>query len=175
MAEELAQRRLAAILAADVVGYSRLIEQDEAGTLATLKERREGIFIPLVARHQGRIVKLMGDGVLVEFASAVNAVQCAIALQKRMIEANAALPDHQAIIFRVGVNLGDVVIDDLDIQGDGVNVAARLEAMADPGGICGHNEALDRRAALLEHERRSRTGVLRRRPDRGHHHGAVAR
>ncbi len=136
MAEERAQRRLAAILAADVVGYSRLMEKDEAGTLAALKQRREGILEPLVAEHQGRIVKLMGDGVLVEFASAVNAVQCAIELQKRMAEANVELPDDQAIVLRVGVNLGDVIIDGLDIQGDGVNVAARLEGMADPGGIC---------------------------------------
>ncbi len=136
MAGERAQRRLAAILAADVVGYSRLAEKDETGTLAVLKERREGILKPLVAEHQGRIVKLMGDGVLVEFASAVNAVQCAIELQKRMAEANGELPDDQAIVLRVGVNLGDVIIDGLDIQGDGVNVAARLEAMADPGGIC---------------------------------------
>jgi adenylate cyclase len=135
MAEERAQRRLAAILAADVAGYSRLMEQDENGTLAALKHRREVILKPLVAQHHGRIVKLMGDGVLVEFASAVDAVQCAIELQTRMAEANGGLPDHQAIILRVGVNLGDVVIDGLDIQGDGVNVAARLEAMADPGGI----------------------------------------
>jgi adenylate cyclase len=136
MAEERAQRRLAAILAADVVGYSRLMEKDETGTLAELKQRRDGILEPLVAEHHGRIVKLMGDGVLVEFASAVNAVLCAIELQKRMVEANVELPDDQAIVLRVGVNLGDVIIDGLDIQGDGVNVAARLEAMADPGGIC---------------------------------------
>ena len=136
MAGERAQRRLAAILAADVVGYSRLTEKDETGTLAALRQRREGIIEPLAAQHQGRIVKLMGDGALVEFASAVDAVQCAIELQKRMAEANSELPDRPAIILRVGVNLGDVVIDGLDIQGDGVNVAARLEAMADPGGIC---------------------------------------
>jgi adenylate cyclase len=136
MAGERAQRRLAAILAADVVGYSRLMEKDETGTLVALRQRREGILEPLVAQHQGRIVKLMGDGALVEFASAVDAVQCAIELQKRMAEANSELPDRPAIILRVGVNLGDVVIDGLDIQGDGVNVAARLEAMADPGGIC---------------------------------------
>jgi adenylate cyclase len=136
MAEERAQRRLAAILAADVVGYGRLIEKDEIGTLAALRQRRGGILEPLVAQHQGRIVKLMGDGVLVEFASAVDAVQCAIELQKRMADANRGLPDHRAIVLRIGVNLGDVVIDGLDIQGDGVNIAARLEAMAEPGGIC---------------------------------------
>jgi TolB-like protein/class 3 adenylate cyclase len=136
MAGERAQRRLAAILAADVVGYSRLMEKDETGTLTALRQRHGGILEPLVAQHEGRVVKLMGDGVLVEFASAVNAVQCAIELQKRMAEANSELSDQQAIILRVGVNLGDVVIDGLDIQGDGVNVAARLEALADPGGIC---------------------------------------
>ncbi len=150
MAEERAQRRLAAILAADVVGYSRLMEKDETGTLAALKQRREGILKPLVAQHHGRIVKFIGDGMLVEFASAVNAVQCAIELQGRMAEANGELPDHQAIVLRIGVNLGDVVIDGLDIQGDGVNVAARLEAMAEPGGICISSsvfEQVDRRVA----------------------------
>jgi adenylate cyclase len=130
------ERRLAAILAADVVGYSRMIEADEVSTLTALAARRKTTIDPLLAQHRGRIVKLMGDGMLVEFASAVNAVQCAVELQKRMAEANAELPDHQAMVLRVGVNLGDVVIDGLDIQGDGVNVAARLEAMADPGGIC---------------------------------------
>jgi adenylate cyclase len=130
------ERRLAAILSADVVGYGRLVEADEVRTLTALADRRKSILEPLLAQHRGRIVKLMGDGVLVEFASAVSAVQCAIELQKRMEETNAELPDDQAIILRIGINLGDVVIDGLDIQGDGVNVAARLEAMADPGGIC---------------------------------------
>jgi class 3 adenylate cyclase len=130
------ERKLAAILAADIVGYSRLIEADEVGTLAAVADRRRSILEPMLAQHRGRIVKLMGDGLLIEFASAVTAVECAIALQKRMAEANAGLSDDRAIIFRVGINLGDVVIDGLDIQGDGVNIAARLEAMADPGGIC---------------------------------------
>src|SRR5437867_7350067 len=129
-------RRLAAILAADVVGYSRLIEADEVGTLAALADRRRSILEPMLAQYGGRIVKLIGDGLLIEFASAVSAVECAIALQKGMAEVNAGIPDDRAIVFRVGINLGDVVIDGLDIQGDGVNVAARLEAMADPGGIC---------------------------------------
>jgi adenylate cyclase len=130
------ERRLAAILAADVVGYSRMVEADEVGTLAALAIRRTSIFEPLLAQHRGRIFKLIGDGVLIEFASAVNAVQYAVELQRRMAEANAKLPDHQTIVLRVGVNLGDVVVDGLDIQGDGVNLAARLEALAEPGGIC---------------------------------------
>jgi adenylate cyclase len=130
------ERRLAAILAADVVGYSRLVEADEAGTLAALNDRRTTILEPLLAKHRGRIVKLMGDGVLVEFASAVNAVECAVELQKRMTEANAGLPNDRAIFMRVGINLGDVVVEGTDLYGDGVNIAARLEAMAEPGSIC---------------------------------------
>jgi TolB-like protein/Tfp pilus assembly protein PilF len=128
-------RRLAAILALDVVGYSRLIEADEAGTLAALRDRRKTILEPLVAQHRGRIVKLMGDGALVEFASAVDAVQCAVELQERMGEANAGLPDDRRVELRVGANLGDVVVEDGDLYGDGINVAARLEAMADAGSI----------------------------------------
>jgi adenylate cyclase len=135
MAEERAQRRLAAILAADVVGYSRLMERDEAGTLATLKDRRRKILVPLVGQHQGRIVKVMGDGVLVEFASAVNAVECAVELQQAMAATNRDLPDKDHIVLRIGVNLGDVMVEGSDLYGDGVNVAARLEALADPGGI----------------------------------------
>jgi TolB-like protein len=130
------ERRLAAILAADVVGYSRLMEQDEAGTLAALKERRKGILDPLVAAHRGRIVKVMGDGVLVEFASAVNAVVCAVELQKRMTAANDGLPGERRILLRIGINLGDVMVEGGDLYGDGVNIAARLEELADPGGIC---------------------------------------
>src|SRR5262245_9570784 len=136
MAEERAQRRLAAILAADVVGYSRLMEQDEAGTLATLAGRRKAILEPLLAKYRGRVVRLMGDGTLAEFASAVDAVQCAVDIQKAMREANANLPEDRAIVLRVGLNLGDVVVEDSDLYGDGVNIAARLEAMAEPGGIC---------------------------------------
>ena len=135
MAQERVQRRLAAILAADVVGYSRLVEQDEVGTLASLKQRRKSILEPLVAEHQGRIVKVMGDGVLVEFASAVNAVACASELQKRMAAANDGIADDRRIVLRIGINLGDVVVEGGDIYGDGVNVAARLEEMAEPGCI----------------------------------------
>jgi adenylate cyclase len=135
MTEKRAQRRLAAILVADVVGYSRLIERDEAGTLAALKERRRAILQPLVAEHQGRIVKVMGDGVLVEFASAVNAVQCAVDLQKQMTEANAELPGDCRVILRIGINLGDAVVEGGDLYGDGVIVAARIESLAEPGDI----------------------------------------
>jgi class 3 adenylate cyclase/ATP/maltotriose-dependent transcriptional regulator MalT len=129
------QRRLAAILAADVVGYSRLMEQDEAGTLAVLKARRKELLEPLVASHDGRIVKLWGDSALAEFASAVNAVACAVAVQKAMAAANKAAPEHKRILLRIGINLGDVIVEGEDIYGDGVNVAARLEALAEPGGI----------------------------------------
>jgi TolB-like protein/tetratricopeptide (TPR) repeat protein len=135
MADERAQRRLAAILAADVVGYSRLMEQDEVGTLTALKERRKGILQPLVAEHSGRIAKVMGDGVLVEFASAVNAVACAVELQKRIATANVSLPDDRHIVLRIGINLGDVMVEGSDLYGDGVNIAARLEGIAEPGGI----------------------------------------
>ena len=129
------ERRLAAILAADVVGYSRLMEQDEAGTLAALADRRKAVLEPLLAKHRGRVVQLMGDGTLVEFSSAVDAVQCAVDVQKAMKEANAKLSSDRMIVLRVGMNLGDVVVEDGDLYGDGVNIAARLEAMADPGGI----------------------------------------
>src|SRR5262245_59161266 len=143
MAEERAQRRLAAILAADVVGYSRLMEVDEAGTLAALKERRKGILQPLVAEHHGRIIKVMGDGVLVEFTSAVNAVACAVELQKRMAAANDGGLEEQQIVLRVGINLGDVIVEGGDLYGDGVNIAARLETLAEPGGILISNTAYD--------------------------------
>jgi TolB-like protein/class 3 adenylate cyclase len=135
MAEERVQRRLAAILAADVVGYSRMMERDEAGTLGALKARRGDILQPLVTKHHGRIVKVMGDGVLVEFGSAVNAVECAIELQQAMGAANQDVPEDLGIVLRVGINLGDVMVEGGDIYGDGVNVAARLEALADPGGV----------------------------------------
>jgi TolB-like protein len=135
MAEEIATRRLAAILAADVVAYSRMMERDEAGTLAALKARRRDVFDPTIARHVGRIVKIMGDGVLVEFASAVNAVQCAVDLQGAFASANRDLPDERRIVLRIGINLGDVLVEGDDLYGDGINVAARLEAIADAGGI----------------------------------------
>src|SRR5262245_66017523 len=129
MAENPVQRRLAAILAADVVGYSRLMGQDEAGTLAALKARRKDVLEPVVARHRGRIFKVMGDGVLVEFGSAVNAVQCAVELQQAMAAANGGQPEEQHILLRVGINLGDVIVERSDLYGDGVNIAARLEGV----------------------------------------------
>jgi len=129
-------RRLVAILAADVAGYSRLMERDEAGTLEALKSRRRNILAPILTEHHGRIVKLMGDGVLVEFGSAVIAVQCAVDLQRRMDEANAGLAEDRRILLRIGINLGDVIVEGGDLYGEGVNIAARLQAMAVPGGIC---------------------------------------
>ena len=133
MSEQRPQRRLAAILAADVVGYSRLMGADEAGTLAVLKARRAEVLQPIVAKHRGRVVKLMGDGVLVEFASAVDAVECAIQLQKAMEAANAGVPEDRRIVLRIGINLGDVMVEGGDLYGDGVNIAARLESLAEPG------------------------------------------
>ncbi len=130
------KRRLAAILAVDVVGYSRLMEADEAGTLAALKSHRKNLIDPEVAGHHGRIVKLMGDGALVEFASVVDAVECAVAIQQGMIERNAEVPENHRIALRIGINLGDIIIEGDDIYGDGVNVAARMEGLAEPGGIC---------------------------------------
>jgi adenylate cyclase len=128
-------RRLAAILVADMVGYSHRLEADEAGTLAALKARRAEILQPLIERKKGRIVKLMGDGILLEFASAVNAVECAVSLQAAMALANEPLTKDKQIIFRVGLNLGEVVVEADDIFGDGVNVASRLEALCEPGGV----------------------------------------
>jgi len=130
------ERRLAAIMATDVVGYSRLIRADEEGTLAVLKALRADLIDPKIAEHHGRIVKLMGDGMLVEFASVVDAVNAAIQTQRAVTDHNTDVPADKRIELRIGINLGDVVIDGDDIQGDGVNVAARLEGMAEPGGIC---------------------------------------
>lgn len=136
MREERVQRRLAAVLAADVVGYSRLMEQDEAGTLTALKRCRAELIDPVIAEHNGRVVKLMGDGTLVEFASVLNAVQCAAELQREMVERYAEVPQDRRIELRIGINLGDVILDGDDIYGEGVNVAARLESLAEPSGIC---------------------------------------
>ena len=130
------ERRLAAIMSADVVGYSRLIRADEEGTIAALKALRADLIDPKLGEHNGRIVKLMGDGMLAEFPSVVDAVRAAVETQAAVAAHNADLPKDKRIEFRVGINLGDVVIDGDDIQGDGVNVAARLEGLAEPGGIC---------------------------------------
>jgi adenylate cyclase len=129
------ERRLSAILAADVVGYSRLMGSNEVGTLTTLKQHRAELIDPTIAEHQGRIVKLTGDGMLIEFSSVVSAVECACQVQREMRERNISTPEDRRIEFRMGINLGDVIVDDDDIFGDGVNVASRLEGIARPGGL----------------------------------------
>jgi len=136
MAEARVERRLAAILAADVVGYSRLMGINEEGTLAALKTHQRELIDPKIAEHRGRIVKTTGDGALVEFASAVDAVRCAVEIQCAMSERSATIPEDRRIDFRIGINVGDVIIDEGDVYGDGVNIAARLEGIADRGGIC---------------------------------------
>jgi adenylate cyclase len=135
------QRRLAAILAGDVAGYSRLMGVDEVGTLRALKAIRRELADPTIAAHHGRIVKTTGDGILIEFPSVVDAVACAVAIQGGMVARNADVPEDKRIIFRIGINIGDIIIDEADIHGDGVNIAARLEALAEPGGICLSDDA----------------------------------
>jgi adenylate cyclase len=136
MADERIARRLAAILAADVAGYSRMMGADEEGTLAALKAIRREIVEPKISEHQGRIVKTTGDGALVEFASAVDAVRCALDVQRATAERNVAIPEDRRIAFRIGINVGDIISDEGDIYGDGVNIAARIEPLAEPGAIC---------------------------------------
>src|SRR3954447_21669276 len=130
------QRRLAAILAADVGGYSRLMGADEMGTLTSLKSHRRELIDSTIAEHHGRIVKTTGDGMLVEFASVVDAVSCSVHIQRAMVQRNAAVPPEKQIVFRIGINVGDIIIDGDDIFGDGVNIAARLETLCEPGGVC---------------------------------------
>src|SRR6202045_638056 len=136
LATERVERRLAAILAADVAGYSRLMGADEEGTLARLKALRREVADPKIKEHRGRIVKTTGDGLLLEFASVVDAVRCAVEVQREITERNADVPRDRRIELRMGINVGDIIKDGRDIHGDGVNVAARLEALAEPGGIC---------------------------------------
>src|SRR5712671_3976577 len=136
VATERVERKLAAILAADIAGYSRLMGADEEGTLSRLKAHRRQLVDPKIREHHGRIVKTTGDGMLVEFSSVVDAVRCAVEIQRAMVDRNAGIAEDKRITFRIGVNLGDVIIDGDDIYGDGVNIAARLEALAEPGGIC---------------------------------------
>jgi adenylate cyclase len=142
MAEDRLERRLAAILAADVASYSRLMGVDEEGTLAALKGLRKSLIDPKIAEHRGRMVKPTGDGALVEFASAVDAVRCALQIQRAMAEHNATVPEDRRIEFRIGINVGDIIIDEGDIYGDGVNIAARVETLAAPGSICLSDNAL---------------------------------
>src|SRR4051794_28959124 len=136
MPEERVDRRLAAIFAGDIAAYSRLMGADEEGTLSQLKAHRKELVNPKITEHHGRIVKTTGDGMLVEFVSVVDAVRCAVDIQRGMTERNADVPTDRRIEFRIGINVGDIISDDNDIYGDGVNVAARLEALAKPGGIC---------------------------------------
>ena len=135
------QRRLSAIVSADVVGYSRLMGEDETGTLAVLRSHRSELIDPLVERHGGRIVKTTGDGLLLEFPSVVTAVECAVAAQEGMASRNAGLTAGRSVQFRVGVHLGDVIAENDDIFGDGVNVAARLEGLSEPGGLALSDDA----------------------------------
>ena len=130
------ERRLSAILAADVVGYSRLMGQDEVGTLRRLNKARCDVLQPMIDKHYGRTVKLMGDGLLAEFPSAVEAIQCAVNIQAALSDDNAGLQDDQQILYRIGVNIGDIIVEDEDIYGDGVNIAARIEQLGEPGDIC---------------------------------------
>jgi TolB-like protein/class 3 adenylate cyclase len=141
LATEHVKRRLAAVMAADVAGYSRLMGADEEGTLARLKAVRKTLVDPAIASHRGRIVKTTGDGMLVEFASAVDAVRSAVEVQRGMAAQNAAMPLDQEIEFRIGIHVGDIIFDENDIFGDGVNIAARLEGIAEPGGVCMSNDA----------------------------------
>jgi adenylate cyclase len=145
-------RRLAAIFAADVAGYSRLMGADEVGTLASLKSHRGELIDPKIRQHRGRLVKTAGDGLLAEFASIVDAVQCAVEIQRGMATRNAATPPEKRIAFRIGINLGDIIADEDDIYGDGVNVAARLEAAAEPGGLCLSGAAHEHVAGKLPFE-----------------------
>ncbi|WP_299623748.1 adenylate/guanylate cyclase domain-containing protein [Pelagibius sp.] len=145
------ERRLAAILAADVVGYSRLMGQDETGTLRRLTDLRQQVLEPLIAEHHGRLVKLMGDGLLIEFASVVDAIACAVAWQERVTTHEAGCDDGGRLSFRIGINLGDVIIEGEDIYGEGVNVAARLEPLAEPGGICVSSAVYDQVRNKVDH------------------------
>ena len=135
MAEDRVERRLAAVWAGDIAGYSRLMGVDEEGTLRQLKAHRKELVDPKITEHRGRIVKTTGDGMLLEFVSVVDAVRCAVDIQRGMFERNVSVPTDKRIEFRIGINVGDIIIDGDDIFGDGVNVAARLETLADPGGI----------------------------------------
>lgn len=144
------ERRLAAIMLTDIVGYSGLIALDEEGTIARQKSQRDEIIEPKITEHGGRVVKTTGDGLLVEFESVVDAVRCAVAVQTELAGLNTDVPENRRIQYRIGINLGDIVIDGDDILGDGVNVAARLEALAKPGGICISSAVYDQLAGKMD-------------------------
>ena len=146
------ERRTAAVVAADVVGYSRMMGEDESGTLEALRQHRAKLIDPLIARCGGRIVKTMGDGLLLEFANVVNAVQCSVEFQQSMAQRNADVPEDKQVVFRIGVNHGDIIFEDGDIFGNGVNLAARLEGLAEPGGILISHTVYDGVAGNLEVE-----------------------
>src|SRR5258708_14877942 len=147
MAEKRVERRLAAVLAADVAGYSRLMGVEEEETLAALKALRKSLIDPNIAEHRGRIVKTTGDGVLVEFASAADAVRCAMEIQRAMAERNVSTPEDRRIEFRIGINVGDIIIDEGDIYGDGVNIAARVETLPSAGASCLSENTYQQRSA----------------------------
>ena len=148
MATEGFKRKLAAVFSADVAGYSRLMGEDEAATLTTLEAYKQVLFV-LIKQHRGRVVASPGDNVLAEFASVVDAVQCGVAVQKEIETRNAELPENRRMQFRIGINLGDVIEEGDSIYGDGVNIAARLESLADPGGICVSKTAFEHIEAKL--------------------------
>ena len=150
LASERPERRLAAIFAGDIVGYSRLMGADEEGTLARLNIDRREFLEPKIADHRGRIVKRTGDGILIEFASAVDAARCAVEIQQGMAERNAPIPPDKRIEFRIGIHVGDVIFEDGDLFGDGVNIAARLESIAQPGGISISDDAYRQVRGKLE-------------------------
>jgi class 3 adenylate cyclase len=150
MSEERLERHLAAILATDVAGYSRLMATDEEGTLARLKAHHRELGDPKIKEHRGHIIKTTGDGMLVEFASAIDAVRCAIEIQRGMVKRNLNIPPEDRIEFRIGINVGDIIKDGNDIFGNGVNVAARLESIADRGGICVSRQVVDQIEDKLE-------------------------
>src|SRR5580704_3850716 len=150
MAEERVESRLVAILAADVVGYSALVEQDEAGTLAALTALMCGLILPSLAQFHGRVVKTMGDGCIAEFSSVVDAVRCAVAIQRGSAERTGSHQGDKPLDLRIGVNLGDVVVDGADLYGDGVNIAARLEQLAEPGGVLISGAAYDHLQGKLD-------------------------
>jgi len=150
LASERPERRLAAIFAGDIVGYSRLMGADEEGTLARLNIDRREFLEPKIADHRGRIVKRTGDGILIEFASAVDAARCAVEIQQGMVLRNALIPPDKRIEFRIGIHVGDVIFEDGDLFGDGVNIAARLESIAQPGGISISDDAYRQVRGKLE-------------------------